>query len=164
MAGQIVLPEVSETPTSPAADKHKLYVDGDGELTIMDDAGDTQRVSSETSYRFVPYSEPLVSTDWAGDTKTSANDGTVDLSAVFSVPAGVKAVAVRGSINSATAGTYLQFKTVSFSTSAAIAARTQVASKTTDYAGIVPCDANGDFYIGFGGTCTVYLLIVGHFV
>jgi len=48
-----------------------------------------------TSYTFVPLTARLTSTSWDGDAHSTTAITTVDLEAVFGLPAGVKAVALR---------------------------------------------------------------------
>ncbi len=87
-------------------------------------------------------SAPYTSTDWDGDAKTGAT-GTLDLSSVFGVPAGVKGVFAKFTIKSATTevagalGSGSDFPNALFQ-------RTQVANVEVAVAGYVPCDSNGD--------------------
>ena len=114
--------------------------------------------------KFVPLATPLTSTSWDGDAKTVADNGIIDLSAVFGVPAGAKAVAVRLSVSSDTAGRYMVLAS-SGVVSGSISVRTQVANIINDVAGIAMCDANGDVYATFAGDFTaVVLYITGYWI
>lgn len=103
---------------------------------------------------------PLTSTAWDNDRKTSSNNGTIDLSAVFGVPAGVKAVLVRTSAQSSTVGNYVAIGPAS-GTAVAIA-RVQTANNFADEITVVPCNTNGDVYFTCSGTCNVVLQIWGY--
>ena len=103
----------------------------------------------------------LTSTSWDGDSKTAANNGTIDLSAVFGVPAGVKAVLVRLSAQSSSVGNVAQLGPSSGQNNA-VFARTQVTNVYSDSFGLVPCDANGDVYFTCVGTCNVNIQIWGY--
>lgn len=94
---------------------------------------------------------PLISTSWDGDTKTTADRAIVDLSAVFSVPAGVRAVLMSIQTGGDAAGDYVQFGPDS-TNKTTVTCRTQVAGQRANASGIVPCDANGDIYCYPSGT------------
>jgi hypothetical protein len=104
---------------------------------------------------------PLTSTSWDGDSKTSANNGTIDLSAVFGVPAGVTAVLVRLSARSTSVTDYGLLGPSSGQPNALVA-RTQVANIYIDTMGIVPCDGSGDMYFTASGTVLTIIEIWGY--
>jgi hypothetical protein len=104
----------------------------------------------------------LTSTSWDGDSKTSGNNGTIDLSAVFGVPAGVKAVLVRLSARSATPSTSYALLGPSSAQNDALVSRVQVANTWQDSSGVVPCNASGDIYFTCGGTCDIVIEIWGY--
>jgi len=93
---------------------------------------------------------PMTSTDWDGDARSTTAKTTIDLSAVFGVPAGVKAVLLRVACRdsgSAGADCYINF----WSTNAAgIGPHVRPAGRANDLIEdqviIVPCDSNGDIY------------------
>ena len=88
---------------------------------------------------------PLTAADWTNASKGLADRATVDLSAVFGVPAGVKAVLMSIQTTDDTAAQYIRFgpdATNNFT----LTCRTQVANQSANVSGIVPCDANGDVY------------------
>jgi hypothetical protein len=87
--------------------------------------------------QFVPLTTPLTSTSWDGDAKTVADNGTIDLSAVFGAPVGIKAALVVMTIYDETPGV--------LAAAGALNVWTQVANIATAGMGVVPCDANGDF-------------------
>jgi hypothetical protein len=88
----------------------------------------------------------LTSTSWDGDVKTSANNGTIDLSAVFGVPAGIKAVLCAMTVYSTTDQISLVLKPDSDASSAPPMNPHTIASKYAARAAWVPCDASGDVY------------------
>ena len=112
---------------------------------------------------FVPLTTPLTSTSWDGDARSTTDKTLIDLSEVFGVPAGVKAILARISArDSASAGTQsLYFALSPNDTTLSHAMAVKPSGLTNDYVadavGIVPCDANGDVYyqINASGTNTM---------
>ncbi len=90
----------------------------------------------------------LTSTSWDGDSKTNGNNGTIDLSAVFGVPAGVKAVLCSMTVYSTTGGIGLILKPDSDAASAPPLNLYITGSGFYGRSAWVPCDANGDIYFG----------------
>ena len=92
---------------------------------------------------------PLTSTSWDGDAKTTANNGLIDLSSVFSAPAGIKAVTARIEIKGTMVGV---FGGIGGSTSAYSVGQTiQVVNTQISGGGIVPCNSSGDIYFYCNG-------------
>lgn len=131
--------------------------------------------NSVTGYIFVPLEPPATSTSWDGDQRSSSGSyATLDLSAVFGIPAGVKAVAVQ----------VLQRDSGSAATTDIAGIRlgaSSVAGRTVDFScagltndawsrdsAIVPCDSNGDIkwqtYASGTNTLDLYLQIYGYFI
>ena len=100
---------------------------------------------------FVPLTTPLTSTDWDGDTKTTSDRAIVDLSTVFGVPAGIKAVLMSIQTQADAVNEYIRFGPNS-TYDYALICRTPVASQIAHAMGIVPCDSNGDVYCYPSGT------------
>ena len=94
---------------------------------------------------FVPLTTPLTSTDWDGDTKTTEDRAIVDLSAVFGVPDGVKAVLMTIQTKADEVNDYIRFGPSS-TYNYTLACRTLAAGVINIVTGIVPCDSNGDVY------------------
>lgn len=115
---------------------------------------------------------PLTSTSWNGDSFSTTAKTKIDLSAVFGVPAGVKAVMVKIALRdsgSAAASCIFQLSGVSSGTNYSLTAiASPIADRFAYYSGIVPCDANGDVYyqINASGSATmdVYLEIWGYWL
>jgi hypothetical protein len=120
-----------------------------------------------TGYVFVPLTTPLTSTSFDGDDRIDTQNGVVDLSSVFSAPAGIKAIACTLSVKCGTIN-----KQVALGPSEtyyyAIHQHTQVANQLVEISGTVPCDANGDVYFYTdaveGGAMTVYWRIWGYYI
>ena len=94
---------------------------------------------------------PLTSTSWDGDARSTTARTSLDLSAVFGAPAGIKAILVKVTIrDSGSAGGDYSFNLTPASGSGEIAFASRCSGLPNDSftteAGIVPCDANGDVY------------------
>ena len=98
--------------------------------------------------RFVPLTTPLTSTSWDGDARSTAAATLIDLSSVFGVPAGVKAVLIRLVCrDSAAWGTGNLYLSVSPADgSYVVTARPYGGDVSAEITGVCPCDANGDIY------------------
>lgn len=103
---------------------------------------------------------PATSTSWDGDTKTSADDGVLDLSTVFSIPAGVTAILVRLAARSSSVGDYVLLGPSSGAPDA-LAATVAVSGQYADNTGEVPC-TSGDVHVTISGTCDVVITIWGY--
>jgi len=115
----------------------------DGDLIFERTAGGVTAASVVNGLVFTP--GYYTSTSWDGDAKNGA-DGVIDLSAVFGVPAGVKAIAARLAVKDETIGVYGALWTTSVDTDQGIAQITQAANIYNNVAGVVECDGNGDVY------------------
>lgn len=118
---------------------------------------------------------PLTSTSWDGDSYSTTANTVIDLSTVFNVPAGVKAVKVRvaardsGSAGAAASACRFIVKPASTGEAPLIL---WLSGKPNDYtdekSGDVPCDANGDIYYELNatgaGTMDVWLQVWGYFL
>lgn len=60
---------------------------------------EVERLQRWESGKFIALTTPLTSTDWDGDARSTTAKTKIDLSAVFGVPAGVKAVLLECAIN-----------------------------------------------------------------
>jgi hypothetical protein len=106
---------------------------------------EVERLQVKESGKFIALTTPLTSTSWDGDDKTTADRAIVDLSSVFGVPAGVKAVLMSVQTQAAAANNYIRFGPSS-TYSYALTCRTAVDGQIAHAFGIVPCDSNGDIY------------------
>ena len=88
---------------------------------------------------------PKTSTSWDGDTKTTSDRAIVDLSTVFGVPAGIKAVLMSIQTQADAVDEYIRFGPNS-TYNYALTCRTPVAGQIAHATGVVPCDSNGDIY------------------
>jgi hypothetical protein len=125
-------------------------------------------------YGYVPLAAPLTSTSWDGDAYSSAGPTLIDLSSVFSAPAGMKAVNVEVFIrDSAQDGTttFYGIRLGGSSTQANMqifACNGHTNDAFVRGRGIIDCDANGDIYYetatSGASTLDVYLKIWGYYI
>ena len=133
---------------------------------------EVERLRVKESGKFIALTTQLTSTSWDGDSFSTTAKTKIDLSAVFGVPAGVKAVLVKVALRdsgSAAASCVFQLSGVSSGTKYSLTAQASpIADRFAYYSGIVPCDANGDVYyqINASGSATmdVYLEIWGYWL
>jgi hypothetical protein len=134
---------------------------------------EVERLRVKEKQVFVPLTTPLTSTAWDGDSFSTAAKTKIDLSAVFSVPAGVKAVLVAGTIadsGSATADCSFRLSPNDTANQAPLVLKIKGVenSYSQAYSGIVPCDSNGDIYyqiVASGtGTMAIFLQIWGYWL
>ncbi len=113
--------------------------------------------------RYVPLVTSLTSVAWTDDAKTAADNGVIDLSAVFGAPANIRAVHVILWVADGTPGVACRMGSGGAET--LLGQYTQVADRRVIVAGIVPCDANGDITIVFTGDIDhVWLYITGYVI
>ena len=158
----------SVTAASYASDKTTLTVSGDtfSNAAITDNYFsycDTPPGWTGTSdIVFVPLTAPLTSTSWDRDAHSTTAKTKIDLSAVFSVPAGVKAVylmVIAKDSRSAANACFIQFSATNTAGEKSFGNKIQGVPNNVGMiqSGIVPCDVNGDIYyqIGASGTNTL---------
>lgn len=115
---------------------------------------------------------PLTSTSWDGDLFSTTDKTLIDMSAVFGVPAGVKAVILKIAIRdsgSASSSPIFQLSGISTGTNYSF---TLIASEIDNrlvYATpVVPCDENGDLYYSISasgaGTMYVHMTVWGYWL
>lgn len=111
-------------------------------------------------------SQYFSSTDWDGDAKDVGDIGAIDLSTVFGLPAGVKAISVQMTIRDETVGVYATLsKDANNSYRQGVKAHTQVADAYIDVCGIVPCDSDGSVYFYLSGELDlVYIFGNGYWI
>ena len=99
--------------------------------------------------RFIPLQAPLTSTAWDGDAYSTTAKTLIDLSAVFGVPAGVKAVLIRYAVNdsgSAATDTYLILSPNATADEGIAVSPQTVNDRRQRGAAVIPCNADGDIY------------------
>ena len=99
--------------------------------------------------QFIQLQTPLTSTSWDGDSYSTTAKTKIDLSSVFSAPAGIRAVSVKWQINdSGSAGTDCYLVLAPNNTAGEGLAFTcpSVDDRVGRGEAKVPCDANGDIY------------------
>lgn len=164
----IEIEERSSDPGDPAEGNGILWLSdgtgqgGDGDLVWSRtfDGSTVHTVLTEGGgYKYTPgyYS----STSWDGDAYTTTT--TIDLQAVFSVPAGIQAVSAMLYARDETPGVLFSADNGDGYTRGILQV-TQVANTLVGVAGIVPCDANGDIRVYLSGELDeVQLYITGYY-
>lgn len=123
-------------------------------------------VRGERHWNFL--TTPLTSTAWDGDAYSTTAKTLIDLSAVFGVPAGVKAILVTLSIRDSGAATndcYMILGPTNVANFGHSVTCLPYNDRYSRWSAVVPCDANGDIYYQINasgpGTMDVYLQIWG---
>lgn len=113
------------------------------------------------------------STSWDGDAFSTTAKTVIDLSAVFNMPANIKAVQVRMIARDSGSSAATCFFGVSPNNTANLVSVEVYRDKVTNDAldskeGVCPCDANGDIYYQIAasgaGTLDAWLEIVGYYI
>ena len=149
-------------------------VASDDYLEIVDTSTSTSKKISQANLINAPVflTTPLTSTAWDGDAFSNTSKTKIDLSSVFSVPAGVKAVLVKVALRDSASASglyYIQLSGVSSGTNYSLTLESPPINDRFGYGqGIVPCDANGDIYYNIvasgSGTMDIYLEIWGYWL
>ena len=122
--------------------------------------------------QFVPLTAALTSTSWDGDGYSTTGKTLIDLSAVFGVPAGVKAILARIAIRDSDGAdgdyTFILSPEASGGVGPAQINCIPVYDRYNRASFVVPCDANGDVYYQVAasgaGTMDVILQIWGYWI
>ena len=134
---------------------------------------EVERLRVKESGKFIALTTPLTSTSWDGDAFSTTAKTKIDLSVVFNVPAGVKAILVRlVARDSGSSSGFCQLGLSPNNTADSVAMQAYLQGVANDVYvsvnGVVPCDANGDIYyqINASGSATmdVYLEIWGYWL
>ena len=140
--------------TDPGADRVLFWDDSAGALkwlTLGTGLTITDTTIKPSQPQFYPLTTPKTSTSWDGDARSTTAKTKIDLSDVFGVPAGVKAILVRITArDSGGSSGYCQFALSPNNTAGSVAIQAYLQGVANDVYvsenGIVPCDANGDVY------------------
>lgn len=154
---------------------HDWFITADGTLTLETESGSDGDLIADIDgaieftaggvrqTMYVPLTTPLTNTSWDGDdTKTSGNNGTIDLSSVFGAPPGIKAVNLHVLVYSSSVGDSMTLGPGSGKNQALC--RVDVASQNIIYQPVVNCDSNGDIYAAFAGSVIVKIEIWGYWI
>jgi len=146
-----------------------VYVDSDFMV-----GGNYMKYANSTEYAgsiFIPLTTFLSSTSWDGDSFSTTAKTLIDLSAVFGVPAGVKAVLVFVAVRDSDSQTNDTLIRLSPNNSDGVGQgfnSAYVNDRYGRYSATIPCDANGDIYyqtVASGaGTLDVVLQINGYYI
>lgn len=126
--------------------------------------------AKETPPNLVRLNPPATSTSWDADAKDVDNNGIIDLSTVFSLPAGIKGVFAKLSAkNTSAAGKYSSLGADSTNAYALVVTPLSTADiYISNGPALVPCDANGDIYFktdaAHGAENTVAIQIYGYLI
>jgi len=127
----------------------------------------TRGGTAYTGYMFVPSLCPIQNASFLNRASVATGTSALDLSANWSIPGSVKAVAVRASFMWASAGNgnyaLIRPKDGSYGS---VVCRANAAGIFNDSSGIVPCDSNGDIEIVVGGTAAslAHVEIWGYYI
>ena len=127
------------------------------------------------SSTFIPLTTSLTSTSWDGDARSTTAKTLLDLSAVFGVPAGVKAVLVRlfcadSASASGNSGFYFGVSPNNIAGDMAVVARPIGIANDfrVEAQSICPCNVNGDIYFqctaSGADTLDVWLYVWGYYI
>lgn len=125
-----------------------------------------------TTARFIPLTTPLTSTSWDGDARSTTAKTLIDLSEVFGVPAGVKAILVALTIRDSASSTNDCLFLLSTNGDDNYQGMGLTADSTNDRytrsSITMPCTADGDIYfrLNASGTNTmdVFISIWGYWL
>ena len=144
----------------------------DDYLEVVDTSTNTsKKIKRETLAGWHFLTAPLTSTAWDGDSFSTTAKTKIDLSVVFGVPAGVKAVLVNIALRDS--GSAANECLISLSPSSSAGGLTARCSgiandKFVNACLTVPCDTNGDIYYEItasgAGTMDVFLQIYGYWL
>ena len=127
---------------------------------------EVERLRVKENGKFVALTTPKTSTSWDGDARSTTGKTKIDLSDVFGVPAGVKAILVRITArDSGSSSGHCQFALSPNNTAGSVAIQAYLQGVANDVYvtanGVVPCDSGGDVYyqITASGTETLEAFI-----
>ena len=161
--------------TDPGDDRVLFWDDSAGALkwlTLGTGLTITDTTIKPSQPQFYPLTTALISTSWDGDSFSTTSKTLIDLSSVFGVPAGVKAVYVQMAIRDSASSTTDAWIVLGADNTAGRGINFGCGGLANDMwarpAAIVPCNTDGDIYyqINASGTSTfdVYLLIKGYWL
>ena len=161
--------------TDPNADRILFWDDSAGALkwlTLGTGLTITDTTIKPSQPQFYPLTTAIISTSWNGNSFSTTSKTLIDLSSVFGVPAGVKAVYVHMAIRDSASSTTDAWIVLGADNTAGKGINFGCGGLANDMwarpAAIVPCNTDGDIYyqINASGTSTfdVYLFIWGYWL
>lgn len=142
-------------------------------LEIVDtSANASKKITRENLSGWHFLTSPLTSTAWDGDAFSTTSKTLIDLSAVFGVPAGIKAVLCNVAIKDSASEANDCFLCLSPNANDASGPKVACSGLANSKYGrgtvVVPCNANGDIYYQVtasgSGTATIYLDLWGYWL
>jgi hypothetical protein len=134
---------------------------------------EVERLRVKEKQVFVPLTTPLTSTSWDGDSFSSTSKTLIDLSAVFGMPAGVKAVLARIAARDSGSDSFDAYFGISPNdVSADLTVNVRLQGHANDQilemTSVCPCNADGDVYAqtkaSGSGTLDCWLWIWGYWL
>ena len=130
------------------------------------------RLESQGAPRWVMLAVPLTSTSWDGDARSTTAKTVIDLSAVFGVPAGVRAVLLSVGLRdvASAGGDYILILSPNDVDVQGLGTRVSGLPNDSYHneTHIIPCSATGDIYYQIAasgaGTMDIYLEIWGYLI
>ncbi len=118
---------------------------------------EVERLRVKENGKFVALTTPKTSTSWDGDARSTTSKTKIDLSEVFSIPAGVKAILVRlVARDSGSSSGYNYIGLSPNNTDGSVAVQAYLQGVPNDVlitsSGICPCNADGDIYYQISAT------------
>ncbi len=138
---------------------------------LTDLAAKMRAASAQPQWHYLQ--SPLTSTSWDGDSYSTTAKTLIDLSAVFGVPAGARAVLVEMAARDSASATFAAFfrlapNDIANETAIQIFLEGHPNDKFMAETGVCPCNSDGDIYYQTGasgsGTLDVYLRIWGYLI
>ena len=124
-------------------------ISGTGDITFAGNLISYKNSTDYTVYGFAPLASPLTSTSWDGDARSTTSKTLIDLSSVFSAPAGIKAVLVSVAVrdSGSAGGDYWFLLSPNNTANQGLSTDCHVINdRYARSAWVVPCDSNGDIY------------------
>ena len=132
---------------------------------------EVERLRVKEKQVFVPLTTPLTSTSWDGDGYSTVGRTKIDLSSVFGVPDGIKAVLLSVKVRdsaSQTSDTYIVLGPTNTAGNGVAVNPQYTNDRYNRVVIVVPCDSNGDIYYDITasgtGTFDVIMQVFGYWL
>lgn len=139
--------------------------DGLNVTGTVDYSGSLRKRAAGGTYSLAPMcylTTPLTTASWDGDIKSSADNGTIDLSSVFGAPAGIKAALVKVVLDAGSVDDIVGIGPT-MAAQTALEMHYQHAGYQEPHLAVVPCNASGDLcFATLSGSIGITLEIWGY--